>query len=196
MGPLSLNSDYREWKALLHAADVPDGRLHDTRYAAATVLLVLGVPKPTVRSVMGWSSTAMAARYQHVTDPIRCDVADRIGGLLWADQRISGCLESRARLDADSVRPDPRSPRRDHCPERTTSSAAGQQKPTTPRLAMPSPGCVIRSPPRQQLQRRRTHAQRPGAASHVGSWGLRRQQPAGEERAPECRDRLWQFGRG
>ena len=85
--PLSLNSDYREWKALLQAAGVPDGRLHDARHTAATVLLVLGVPERTVMSVMGWSSTAMAARYQHVTDPIRRDVADRIGGLLWADPR-------------------------------------------------------------------------------------------------------------
>jgi integrase len=33
---------------------------------------------------MGWSSTAMAARYQHVTDPIRRDVARRVGGLLWS----------------------------------------------------------------------------------------------------------------
>jgi hypothetical protein len=40
-------------------------------------------------SVMGWSSTAMAARYQHVTDPIRRDVADRIGGLLWRSGRVS-----------------------------------------------------------------------------------------------------------
>ena len=85
--PLSLNSDYREWKALLQAAGVPDGRLHDARHTAATVLLVLGVPERTVMSVMGWSSTAMAARYQHVTDPIRRDVADRIGGLLWAERR-------------------------------------------------------------------------------------------------------------
>lgn len=82
--PLSLNSDYREWKALLQVAKVPDGRLHDARHTAATVLLVLGVPERTVMSVMGWSSTAMAARYQHVTDPIRRDVADRVGGLLWS----------------------------------------------------------------------------------------------------------------
>jgi integrase len=85
--PLSLNSDYRQWKALLQAAGVPDGRLHDTRHTAATVRLVLGVPERTVMSVMGWSSTAMAARYQHVTDPIRRDVADRIGGLLWAERK-------------------------------------------------------------------------------------------------------------
>jgi hypothetical protein len=34
--------------------------------------------------IMGWSTTAMAARYQHVTDPIRREVAGRVGGLLWA----------------------------------------------------------------------------------------------------------------
>ena len=60
--PLNLNSDYREWKTLLRAAGVPDGPLHGARHTAATVLLVLGVPERTVMSVMGWSSTAMAAR--------------------------------------------------------------------------------------------------------------------------------------
>ena len=34
--------------------------------------------------VMGWSSTAMAARYQHVTAPIRREVASPVGGLLWS----------------------------------------------------------------------------------------------------------------
>jgi hypothetical protein len=34
--------------------------------------------------IMGWSTTAMAARYQHITDAVRRDIADRIGGLLWA----------------------------------------------------------------------------------------------------------------
>ena len=35
--------------------------------------------------IMGWSTTAMAARYQHVTDPIRLDVARRVGGLIRAE---------------------------------------------------------------------------------------------------------------
>jgi hypothetical protein len=34
-------------------------------------------------SIMGWSSVAMAARYQHVLDSIRKGVADQVGGLLW-----------------------------------------------------------------------------------------------------------------
>ena len=41
-------------------------------------------PERTVMDIMGWSSTAMAARYQHVTDPIRREVAARVGTLLWA----------------------------------------------------------------------------------------------------------------
>jgi hypothetical protein len=32
----------------------------------------------------GWSNTSMAARYQHVKDPIRHVVAGQVGELLWA----------------------------------------------------------------------------------------------------------------
>jgi hypothetical protein len=45
-----------------------------------------GMPERTVMEIMGWSTTGMAARYQHVTDPIRHEVAARVGGLLWVDQ--------------------------------------------------------------------------------------------------------------
>ncbi len=66
----------------LKAAGVRDGRLHDARHTA-TLLLVLGVSERTVMSIMGWSSTSMAARYQHVTD--RSDrPSPKVGGLLWA----------------------------------------------------------------------------------------------------------------
>ena len=38
--------------------------------------------------VMGWSSTGMAAPYQHVSDPIRRSVAQLVDGLIWAsDER-------------------------------------------------------------------------------------------------------------
>ena len=33
--------------------------------------------------LMGWSHSAMAKRYQHVTAAIRADVAERVGALLW-----------------------------------------------------------------------------------------------------------------
>jgi integrase len=85
--PLVPNSDYHRWKALLKAAGVRDARLHDARHTAATVLLILGVPERTVMGIMGWSSTSMAARYQHVTDPIRRDVAARVGGLIWVTEQ-------------------------------------------------------------------------------------------------------------
>jgi integrase len=81
--PLNPNTDYHTWKRLLEDAKVEERRLHDARHTAATVLLLLEVPERTVMAIMGWSSTAMAARYQHVTDRIRRGVAKRVGGLLW-----------------------------------------------------------------------------------------------------------------
>jgi len=46
------------------------------------VLLILGVPERAVMEIMGWSHSAMARRYQHLTGAIRDDIAGRIGGLL------------------------------------------------------------------------------------------------------------------
>jgi len=86
--PLNPNSDYHEWKALLREAGLRSARLHDARHTAATVLLILAVPTPTAMAIMGWSSAAMATRYQHVLDCIRKDVAKQIGGLLWNDPDI------------------------------------------------------------------------------------------------------------
>ncbi|MFF0249582.1 tyrosine-type recombinase/integrase [Streptosporangium sandarakinum] len=80
---LNPNTDYHQWKDLLKTAGLRDARLHDARHTAATVLLILGVPMPTVMSIMGWASADMAKRYQHVTDPIRQAVAEQVGGLLW-----------------------------------------------------------------------------------------------------------------
>lgn len=81
--PINPNTDYHHWKRLLTDAGLRDGRLHDARHTAATVLLILGVPERAVMGLMGWSTTAMAARYQHVTGVVRGDVAQRVGGLLW-----------------------------------------------------------------------------------------------------------------
>jgi integrase len=80
--PLNPNTDYHEWKQILREAGLRDGRLHDARHTAATVLLILGVTERATMGVMGWATTAMATRYQHVTDPIRQDIAQRVGGLL------------------------------------------------------------------------------------------------------------------
>jgi integrase len=82
-GPLNPRTDYTEWKRLLERAGVPERRLHDARHTAATVLLLLQIPDRTVMAIMGWSNTAMAARYQHIIAAIRRDVATSVGGLLW-----------------------------------------------------------------------------------------------------------------
>jgi Phage integrase family len=76
-------TDYTEWKRLLKEAGLREGRLHDARHTAATVLLVLRQPTPTVMSLMGRSSGSMAARYQHVTDAMRSQVASQVGELIW-----------------------------------------------------------------------------------------------------------------
>jgi integrase len=80
---LNPRSDTQNWKDLLAAAGVRDARLHDARHTAATVLLILGVPERAAMEIMGWSHSAMAARYQHLTGPVRDDIASRVGSLLW-----------------------------------------------------------------------------------------------------------------
>lgn len=82
-GPLNPRTDYTEWKRLLVAAGLRDGRLHDARHTAATVLLVLEVAERAVMGIMGWSDSGMARRYQHLTAQVRSDIAKRVGGLLW-----------------------------------------------------------------------------------------------------------------
>ncbi|MGY0025147.1 tyrosine-type recombinase/integrase [Streptomyces sp. YJ-C3] len=83
----SPRTDYDDWKELLTAAKVRDGRLHDARHTAATVLLILGVSERAVMGLMGWSTTAMAARYQHMVDTVRVDVARQVDGLIWKPDR-------------------------------------------------------------------------------------------------------------
>lgn len=79
----SPRTDYDDWKELLQVAKVRDARLHDARHTAATVLLILGVAERAVMGLMGWSSTAMAARYQHMVDTVRNEVARQVDGLIW-----------------------------------------------------------------------------------------------------------------
>jgi len=85
-GPLSPNTDYHVWKQLLRSAGVRDGRLHDARHTAATVLLVLGVLDVVVDAIMGWEPGGAArtrARYMHITGPMLRKVAQQVGDALW-----------------------------------------------------------------------------------------------------------------
>lgn len=83
--PLNPRTDYDEWKRLLKRAGLRDGRLHDARHTAATVLLILGVAERPVMGLMGWSNSSMATRYQHITDRVRHDIAQQVGNLLWVN---------------------------------------------------------------------------------------------------------------
>lgn len=84
--PINPRSDYTEWKRLLESCDVRDGRLHDARHTAATVLLLLGVPDRAVIGIMGWSQSAMTARYQHLTRPVQSEIAQRLEAAIWPDE--------------------------------------------------------------------------------------------------------------
>jgi integrase len=67
----------------LSPAGIRDGRLHDARQTASTVLLLLGMPERIAMAITGGSSASMAKCYQHVTDPMLHDVGKKIGSLLW-----------------------------------------------------------------------------------------------------------------
>lgn len=86
----SHRTDWSEWKVLLRDAKVRDGRLHDARHTAATVLLILGVSERAVMGLMGWSTTAMAARYQHMVDAVRSSIAKQVDGLIWTPDEDDG----------------------------------------------------------------------------------------------------------
>lgn len=81
--PIDPTMDRNEWLRLLADAGVRHARLHDARHTAATLLLLLGVPERAAMEFMGWSNGAMAKRYQHVTAPLRTDIANRLDGFLW-----------------------------------------------------------------------------------------------------------------
>ncbi|MEV0038869.1 site-specific integrase [Streptomyces sp. NPDC050804] len=85
--PLNPNTDHHKWKELLGAAGLRDGRLHDARHTAGTILLILGVSDTVTDAIMGWEpgqSARMRRRYQHLTDHVLKDTADKVGGLLWS----------------------------------------------------------------------------------------------------------------
>jgi integrase len=85
-GPLSPNTDFHVWKRPLRDAGVRNGRLHDARHTAATVLLILGVPDVVIDSIMGWEpggAARMRARYMYVTATMLRKVAQQIGDALW-----------------------------------------------------------------------------------------------------------------
>lgn len=81
--PLDPDGHSKAWKRFLAKAGIREGRLHDARHTAATLLLVQGVDQRTVMAIMGWSEVAMTKRYQHVVPELRREAAARMGEVLW-----------------------------------------------------------------------------------------------------------------
>ena len=105
--PINPRTDWSHWKVLLQRAGIRDGRLHDARHTAATVLLMLGVSQTTMMSIMGWSNPAMAQRYAHVVAPIRDDVARQVEGL-WPRLESPGTTnETRTETTTRNAGPSP-----------------------------------------------------------------------------------------
>jgi integrase len=81
--PTDPDAHGRAWHAILAAAGVRPARLHDARHTAATLLLVQGVDARVVMEILGWSTAAMAKRYQHVVPELRRLAAERMTAALW-----------------------------------------------------------------------------------------------------------------
>ena len=61
----------------------PQPELFDGDRTLPVTSMVLNIGTRAVMDLMGWSSSSMAARYQHVSDDLRHDIADSLGGLFW-----------------------------------------------------------------------------------------------------------------
>lgn len=82
-GPVDSRRDWGEWKAILAEAGVRDVRVHDARHTAATFNRMLKVDSRVVQGLMGWSTSRMQDRYEHVVTEMMVDAAERMNGLLW-----------------------------------------------------------------------------------------------------------------
>jgi integrase len=81
--PIDRSNDWREWKAVLRAAGVRNGRLHDARHTAGTLLIEQGVHIRVVQEILGHARVTTTEKYTHVASPQAQDASQRIGSALW-----------------------------------------------------------------------------------------------------------------
>ncbi|GAB2815583.1 site-specific integrase [Actinoallomurus bryophytorum] len=84
--PISRTEDWREWKTILKKAGVRDGRLHDARHTAATLLIEQGVHIRVVQEILGHARVTTTERYTHVASPQVRDASALIGSALWGTE--------------------------------------------------------------------------------------------------------------
>jgi integrase len=76
--------DWEEWKQILREAEVRDGRLHDARHTAATLLLEQGVDARVVMEILGHSQITLTQNtYQHVMPKVIADATERVAAVLF-----------------------------------------------------------------------------------------------------------------
>lgn len=81
--PIDRGDDWREWKAVVAAAGVRAGRLHDARHTAGTLLMEQGVHIRVVQEILGHSRVTTTEKYTHVASAQVKDASERIGSALW-----------------------------------------------------------------------------------------------------------------
>lgn len=80
--PLDLRADHAAWQALLARTGIPAARLHDARHTAATLLTAAGVDTAVIQTILGHSSAATTARYQHIGVEVARPAMTVLDGLL------------------------------------------------------------------------------------------------------------------
>jgi integrase len=80
MHPQSLSTAFER---AVKASELPAIRLHDLRHSSAVMALAAGIPTKVVSERLGHSSTAITTDvYQHVTETMQRDAANKIGAVL------------------------------------------------------------------------------------------------------------------
>ncbi|WP_211245718.1 tyrosine-type recombinase/integrase [Actinomadura oligospora] len=81
--PLDRTEDWKAWKALLQRAGVHDGRLHDARHTAGSLLAAQNVHIRVIQDILGHARVTTTQRYVTPPQELVQDAGQRMGGALW-----------------------------------------------------------------------------------------------------------------
>jgi integrase len=86
--PIDPRNFFREFKALLERAGLPDMRPHDLRHSCATLLIAKGVHPRVVMDILGHSQISITMNtYGHVTAAAQRTAAEAMDGLFLEEPR-------------------------------------------------------------------------------------------------------------
>jgi site-specific recombinase XerD len=80
--PVHPRADWQDWCNLLDDLGLPHYRVHDLRHGFATLLLEAGEDPRVVQELLGHSTTALLAVYQHVRPELLARSVARIDDAL------------------------------------------------------------------------------------------------------------------